>query len=126
MILAAYPRREHDLLAPFEKDGHLRNLIAEYCATVAAPEVAWDQYRRDGNAEALAKKRSLFFRAIFTPSLAQALGPSRDAEDRRAFANALEIGLDRRLAENPQPIENLVGIIVVAGREDECCCPANS
>jgi hypothetical protein len=62
----------------------------------------------------LARKRALFFRAIFVPSLAQALGPTRGPEERQAFGAALEAGLIRRLVDYPTRIDHLVGMIVLA------------
>jgi len=77
-------------------------------------DIAWEQYQLDKDAEALAGKRAQFFRAIFVPSLAQALEPSRAPEERQAFCAALETGLAQRLADHPGRIENLVGMIVLA------------
>jgi hypothetical protein len=71
-------------------------------------------YQLDKDAEALAKKRALFFRAIFVPSLAQALGPTRGVEERQAFSAALELGLQRRMVDHPARLENPVGMIVLA------------
>jgi hypothetical protein len=67
----------------------------------------------DKDAEALAKKRAMFFRAIFVPSLVQALEPSRGKEERQAFGAALEAGLRRRLLDHPVRIDNLVAMIVL-------------
>jgi hypothetical protein len=114
MTIASCPRRERDLLAPFAEHGQFQGLVVEHCSTSVGADTAWDEYQLDQDAEGLARKRALFFRAIFVPSLARALGPSRGTEERQAFSSALEAGLERRLADHPVPIENLVGIIVLA------------
>ncbi|MBV8415944.1 MAG: SAM-dependent methyltransferase [Verrucomicrobia bacterium] len=114
MTIASCPRRERDLLAPFTEFGQFQGLVVERCSTSMGADTAWEQYQLDKDAEALARKRAQFFRAIFVPSLAQALEPSRAAEERQAFYAALETGLARRLADHPGPIENLVGMIVLA------------
>jgi SAM dependent carboxyl methyltransferase len=117
MTLASCPRRERDLLAPFAEYGQFQGLVVEHCSTKVGADIAWDEYQLDKGVEALAKKRARFFRAIFVPSLAQALGPTRGPEERRAFGAALEVRLGRRLVDHPVPIENLVGMIVLAKQE---------
>ena len=102
------------MLAPFAGHGQFQRLVVEHCATSVGADTAWDEYQLDKDAEALARKRALFFRAIFVPSLVQALGPSRDGKERQAFGAALEVGLRRRLEDHPARIENLVGMIVLA------------
>ena len=88
----------------------------EHCSTAVGADTAWDEYQLDKDAEALARKRALFFRAIFVPSLAQALGPSRGAKQRQAFGAALAAGLWRRLVDYPVGIEHLVAMMVLAKR----------
>jgi hypothetical protein len=48
----------------------------------------------------LARKRALFFRATYVPSLLSALAPSRGAEEREAFADRLQEGLWQRLVNH--------------------------
>ena len=60
---------------------------------------------------AFASKRAGFFRAVFVPSLSQALAPTRDAGERQVFADRLQEGIARRIASNPASLENMVGII---------------
>jgi S-adenosylmethionine-dependent carboxyl methyltransferase len=119
MGLAIYPRSESELLAPFCSGGHYRGLSVEDCATFPVPDTVWDEYARDKDPESLAKKRAGFFRAIFAPSLAQALGPDRHPEERLAFLAALEDGLRARMVNHPVPADNLVRIIVLAKRGSE-------
>jgi hypothetical protein len=117
MTLASCPRRERDLLAPFAGRGQFKGLALEHCTASEGADAAWDEYQLDKDAEALARKRALFFRAIFMPSLAQALGPSRSPEERQAFGAALEAGLVRRLVDYPTRMDHLVGMIVLAKQE---------
>ena len=114
MTLASCPRRQGDLLAPFAEHGQFKGLTVERCMTSVGADTAWAEYELDKDAEALAWKRALFFRAIFMPSLAQALGPSRGTEQRQAFGAALEAGLRRRLVDYPARVDHLVGMIVLA------------
>jgi S-adenosylmethionine-dependent carboxyl methyltransferase len=114
MTLASCPRRQRDLLAPFAKHKQFRRLLVEHCTTSVVADKAWDEYQLDKDAEALARKRAQFFRAIFVPSLAQALAPSRGPEERQAFGAALEAGLRRRLVDYPTRVDHLVGMIVLA------------
>jgi SAM dependent carboxyl methyltransferase len=114
MALAIYPRSESDLLAPFSRDGEFHGLTVEHCATFPVPDTVWEEYTCDNDADALAKKRAGFFRAIFAPSLAQALDPKRDAEERLEFLAALEDGVRARMVSHPVPADNLVRTIVLA------------
>jgi len=117
MTLGACPRRERDLLAPFEKTGEFRGLTVERAKTVVAPDSAWADYERDGDGEALAAKRALFVRVIFVPTLSQALSPTRSAADRRMFADRLEEAMRQRFVRAPARVDALVGIIVMAKEE---------
>jgi hypothetical protein len=114
MALAIYPRSESDLLAPFSRNGRFHGLTVEQCATLPVPDTVWEEYKRDKDAEALAKKRAGFFRAVFAPSLAQALGPKRHPEARLEFLAALEDGLRARMVSHPVTANNLVRTIVLA------------
>jgi hypothetical protein len=116
MTLGACPRRESDLIAPFAADGQFKDLFVEHVRTHVAPDAAWADYERDGDAMALASKRALFFRVIFVPALAQALARSRSEEDRRIFAKRLEEGVSRRLAPAPARLDHMVGMISLAKR----------
>jgi hypothetical protein len=113
MALAIYPRSERDLLAPFSRYGQFHGLAVEHCATFPVPDTVWEQYLCDNNADALAKKRAGFFRAIFAPSLAQALDPKRHPEERLEFLAALEEGVRARMVSHPVPADNLVRIMVL-------------
>jgi hypothetical protein len=113
MTIAACPRREKDLLAPFGLDGLFHGLAVEHSSTLSVPDVAWIEFQRDGEAAAFASKRAGFFRAVFVPSLAQALAPTRSAEERREFVDRLEEGVRRRIASAPAGLQNKVGIVVL-------------
>jgi hypothetical protein len=113
MTIAACPRREQDLLAPFASDGRFHGLVVEHSDTLSVPDPAWVEFQRDGDAAAFASKRAGFFRAVFLPSLSQALAPARDARERLIFADRLEEGVRRRVAGNPASLENMVGIITL-------------
>jgi SAM dependent carboxyl methyltransferase len=119
MGLAIYPRSESELLAPFSSDGHYHGLTVEDCATFPVPDTVWEQYVRDKDPESLARKRAGFFRAIFAPSLAQALRPDRQPTERLAFLAAVEDGLRARMVNYPVPADNLVRLIVLAKRGSE-------
>ncbi|HKN28234.1 MAG TPA: hypothetical protein VJY34_10245 [Roseiarcus sp.] len=113
MTIAACPRRQSDLLAPFARREEFHRLVVEHCSTSVVTDHSWAEYEIDKDAEALARRRALFFRTIFAPSIARALAPSRSAEMREAFVTQLEAGLRQRLTGNPERIDHLVGIIVL-------------
>src|SRR5262249_31799935 len=71
MVIGSSLRRKRDLLAPFAADGHFEGLTVEDSEVSELPDAAWVDYERDGNAEALATKRALFFRSVFMPTLAE-------------------------------------------------------
>jgi hypothetical protein len=113
MSIASCPRREQDLLAPFARAGRFHGLVVEHSSTLSVPDPAWIEFQRDGDAAAFASKRAGFFRAVFVPSMSQALAPTRDAEERQVFADRLEEGVRRRIASNPASLENMVGMITL-------------
>jgi len=113
MTIAACPRREQDLLAPFASDGRFHGLTVEHSSSLSVPDAAWIEFQRDGDAPTFASKRAGFFRAVFVPSMSQTLALTRDVEERRIFADRLEDGVRRRIASNPASLENMVGIITL-------------
>jgi hypothetical protein len=116
MTLAAFPRRQADLLAPFAEDGEFQRLTVKHCDTLVAADAAFEDYERDRDDAALAAKRASFFRAIFVPALAQSLAPGRSDTEREAFSSGLEDGVRRRMLNNPVRIDHLVGVIALAKR----------
>ncbi len=104
MVLGSHARRRCDLLAPFHSDGQFEGLSVECCELFSLSDPAWTDYERDGSSELLAARRAQSFRATFAPSLASALRNGAA----RAFAERLEDGLKRRLANEPMPMESLV------------------
>ena len=114
MVLASYPGRRCHLLAPFNPGGQFCGLTVEHCDLSAVPDAAWADYEQDGNKEVLATRHARFFRAVFAPSLACALSDAADAAACRAFADRLEEGLTRRLANWAAPLHSVVQTIVLA------------
>jgi hypothetical protein len=116
MALRAHPRRQRDLLAPFGDDGKFRQLTLEDFQMSQVPDIAWAQYDRDRNKEALATKRALFFRSIFVPSLACALSSERagNGEALATFGDQLEQRLKRRLVSQSTPLNSFVQTMLVA------------
>jgi hypothetical protein len=113
MAIGVWLRRRRDLVAPFAH-GQFHDLTVEHCESNTVVDPAWADYERDGNVKALANKQAAFFRAVFAPTLAEALARNTDSERLRAFGDRLESGLKRRLASNPLPIDSLVETIVFA------------
>jgi SAM dependent carboxyl methyltransferase len=111
MVLGAYPRRRAQLLEPFNKHSQFLSLSIERCELFDLPDAAWADFQLDGNGEALVSRHAAFFRAIFVPSLASAIG---DAGRRHAFANCMEQQLKRRLSEACTPFHSFVQVIVLA------------
>jgi hypothetical protein len=119
MVLGTYPRQKSELLAPFILDGKFRDLKVEHCEVLSLPDGAWPDYKRDGNAKALAARHALFFRSIFMPSLASALSKvrERDVEALNAFAVRLQERMTQRLAAKPAPLDSFVEVMVLAKGE---------
>lgn len=116
MVLGSHPRRKDEVLTPFAKDGSFHQVVVEdYCESLL-PDAAWVEYQARGDGEALARKRALFFRATFMPSLASALSRVRDGDREAlcAFADRLESGLMRRLVSRPVQVDILIQTITFA------------
>jgi hypothetical protein len=114
MVLPVWPRRLSDLIAPFAASRCFETLRLEESETATVRDATWEEYERDRDAGALADKHSMFFRAVFAPTLASALTrrPSGDAAARE-FADRLTSGLRRRLQAAPAHMHSLVQILVL-------------
>jgi SAM dependent carboxyl methyltransferase len=119
MVHGGIPRPLRDLVAPFARDPHFTGLSLERSEAFPVPDVAWETFQRDGDREALASGRALFFRVTFAPTLAGALENSGDPERRRVFFDRLESGLKRRLSDAPAPVRALIAAIVLVKGETE-------
>jgi len=113
MVIASYPRRKVELLAPFHPEGHFHSLTVEVYRETKLPDAAWLEFEKHQNPNELASGRTHFFRSAFAPTLALALQPGRD---RQAFAAALEDGLTRRLVAWPEPLHMTVQSLVLCKR----------
>ena len=111
MVLGAYPRRRAQLLEPFTADGQFQSLSVEHCELLDLPDAAWAAYQLDDNVEAFVSRHAAFFRAIFVPSLASAIG---DADRRQAFGDRLEQQLKQRLSQTRTPLHSLVQVMLLA------------
>ena len=111
MVLGGYPRRQAQLLEPFSTDGQFHSLSVEHCELFDLPDAAWADYQTDGNVQALVSRHAQFFRAVFVPSLASAIG---DANRRQSFADRLEQQLKQRLSERCTPCHSFVQVMVLA------------
>ncbi|MGA8907820.1 MAG: hypothetical protein WB524_09395 [Acidobacteriaceae bacterium] len=114
MALGTYPRRRSELLAPFRTKERFRNLALEQCELLSLPDSAWADFERHGNRDWLARRRALFFRAVFVPSLALGLAECDSPEKCQAFADEFEARLTRVLTEQPAPLHSFVQIFVAA------------
>jgi hypothetical protein len=116
MALNVWPRRKADLIAPFADDKRFESLMLIESETCVLEDPAWAAYEVDGDMDALAAKRAMFFRSIFTPTLASYLDRARegDAGAVTHFTDRLTAGLRRRLAADPTPMHSLVQVVVVA------------
>jgi hypothetical protein len=90
--------------------------VIEDCQISTLPDVAWKEYVRSGDAQALAAGRAGFIRTAFLPSFACAVNPSdtSNGQTTSRFAEQLERRLIRRLAIHPVPIISLVQVMVFA------------
>lgn len=119
MVVGVHPRRGRDLLIPFEGGREFQGLTLEETVLSQVADSAWAQYEDDQDLDALANKRTLFFRSIFVPSLACALDPDRRRNDDgdRAFADQLEHSLRQRLAVQPAAMPSLAQTMLLAKKE---------
>jgi long-chain acyl-CoA synthetase len=114
MVVGTWPRRTRELLAPFKRDGHFHGLAVESCEQLTLADPTWAAYEQDRNQESMATQRAKIFRATFAPSLACGLSnPARSS----AFADRLENGLRRRLADKLVPFSQIVHTMVLAKRD---------
>lgn len=116
MVVRAYPRQKSELMAPFLSGGRFRDLKVEHCEVLPLPDGAWPDYEREGDAKLLAARHALFFRSIFTPSLATALSKVRegDAQALNTFSDRLQERMTRRFAAKPAPLDSFVEAMVLA------------
>jgi hypothetical protein len=116
MVIVAYPRPKRDVLSPFARNRTFESLTVESFDMLPLQDAAWTEYERDGDQDALATKRALFFRSVFTPSLGSALVRSRsdNGDALRIFGDRLQARLKRRLAAQPSAMHTVVQIIVLA------------
>jgi hypothetical protein len=114
MVLGSYARRRDQLLEPFSVDGQFESLSVEHCEIFDLPDAAWADYQLNGNVEVLVSRHAAFFRAIFVPSLASAIG---DAAKRAAFAECMEQKLKQHLSEGLRPLHSFVQVMVVTKRD---------
>lgn len=115
MALQVHPRRRAELLLPF-RGGTFHALRLISFDVFEVPDVAWEEYERDGDVEALSAKRALFLRAVFAPSLAGALNTKTSENGSRAaaFADKLEQRLKRRIASHTAPMNTPVQVMQFA------------
>jgi len=114
MVIAGWQRSEREYLAPFQNKGEFHGLTVEHYQSAARADSIWEQFQRDGDADAFASKQAAHFRATFVPSLVAALTHAHDGETRRAFADRIEHGLRGRLLREPTPYSARVDTIVIA------------
>jgi hypothetical protein len=113
MVLGSHPRTRVQLLEPFGSEGHFRGLMVERCELFALPDTAWAEFQQNGDKEVLVNRHAGFFRSVFVPSLANAIG---DPVRCQAFADELENRLKRLLGERPRPFHTFAQTMVLAKR----------
>ena len=116
MTVMSHPRRERELLRPFQPRGEFHGLVVEDCKMCTLADVAWKEYVRSGDERALAAGRAGFIRSAFLPSFACALNHSdtSNGDAVKRFADQLERRLVRRLAIHPAPVLTLAQVMVFA------------
>jgi hypothetical protein len=114
MVIAGWQRSEPEYLAPFKYNGGFRGLTVEHCQSAGRADLVWEQFQRDGDADAFASKQAAHFRATFVPSLVNALTHAHDGEACRTFADRIEYGLKQRLLREPTAYSARVDTIVIA------------
>lgn len=115
MVLLSYARRKDELLAPFTRDQQFHGLRVEGYREEPLPDPAWLDYQEHRDRQKLARSQAMFFRAVFSPSLAAGLDRDRQA----SFAEELQERMIRRLTNAPAPADTVVQTIVLAKSEEE-------
>jgi hypothetical protein len=97
-------------IVTLDEGADVQSLALNATETRLLSDSAWACYEKDGDAEALAIKHAMFFRAVFTPTLASFLDAVRAGQPSAslAFADRLTCGLKCRLANDPSHINSLV------------------
>jgi SAM dependent carboxyl methyltransferase len=116
MAIPDWVRSRGELLAPFAEGEGGTGLAVEACEVLDGPDPTWATFVADGDAASLGAQRARFIRATFGPTLGTALGPERTAEERLAFADALEAAVARRAAADPHEIPQTASVLVLARR----------
>lgn len=121
MTVMSHPRPERQLLSPFQARGEFQGLVVEDCKMCTLSDVAWKEYARTGDEQALAAGRAGFIRSAFLPSFACAFHHSKNSNGHAVsdFADQLERRLIRRLLINPMPMLTLVQVMVFAKTSQE-------
>jgi hypothetical protein len=109
------PRTSEDMRAPFA-EGQFAGLELEGLEVQVSPDLAWERFRRDGNAAALADAYLAFFRATFQPSLLHSMAPFASPEERDRVADAIGEDLRRSLEADPKQCAEVPRTLIVLRR----------
>ncbi len=101
MAIPTYNRRKEEFTAPFAARHIGDRLVLEDYRQAVTPDPPWQQYERDGDAEAFGVAQAAWFRAWSETSLFRALDADRPPEDRSRLADAFFAALQEKIAADP-------------------------
>jgi hypothetical protein len=110
MTVSNYLRSREEIVAPFSPGGSFEGLRVDDCTVTRLADPLWTAFQEHRDPKRWAVDVAGFARAIFGPSLAGALEPSRS---RAVFAQEMEQRLQTRLLRAPAPYDGLVSIVGV-------------
>lgn len=117
MTIPTVGRRREDFMAPFDADGCFGDLHVEEIGMFRGEDRVWEDFTRDGDAQASGARWAAFSRASVFPTLAAGL--ARGPADPRAgeFVARLEAAMAARLAAAPERMQIPLARMLLAKRE---------
>ncbi len=102
MSIPTVGRTLKDLTAPFSENGRFAGLAIESVDVFLGEDRIWEDFERDGDANAFAARWAAFVRASTFPTLALSLNGGGDDPRAAKFFQEMEIQLAARLAASPE------------------------
>jgi hypothetical protein len=102
MAIPTYYRTAQEWKEPFTSDSHFALALSlDHFEEFARPDVYFEQFQQDSDAESFAEAYTGFFRAAFEPCLFVSLSDSRTPQDRQQVIDSFSKRLQTALAREP-------------------------
>ena len=106
-------RTLEEIRKPFLKVENFADLELEHLDLVRLADPCWEQFERNGDVLAFAKRHTAMMQAWCEPTIASLIEPSRNPA---AFVAELFNRFERRLVEGPRPHEPYMAAVVLSKR----------